>query len=107
RRRMADVFAEGDYFALPVLGARSSNVLAFMRTREERQVLVVVPRLCSAGSATGAAQGRPAIDPDFWADTGIVLPRRYIGIGLHDVLAGTDLCTREDGMLPLRDVLGG
>lgn len=106
RRRMAGVFAEGDYVALAVSGARRHNVLAFMRTWREQMIVVVVPRWCLAGSGTGAAQGRPTIDPDFWADTGIALPLRYRGIGMHDALAGTAFTTREDGMLPMTDVLG-
>jgi (1->4)-alpha-D-glucan 1-alpha-D-glucosylmutase len=107
RAEMAEVFAQGDYVALPVLGLRSANVLAFMRTWQEQLILIVVPRLCLPGVATAEARDRPAIDPQFWGDTGIVLPRRYMGVRLQDTLASTQLCSREDGMLPVADVFGG
>src|SRR5690606_14976688 len=94
RRRVAGVFEQGDYVALPVLGPKSANVLAFIRSREERMALVVVPRLCRMGIAVGAAQGRPEIDADFWGDTGIVLPRRYLGVRLHDALTGAAWAAR-------------
>lgn len=107
RSQMADVFAQGDYFALPVLGPRNTNVVAFMRAWQERMALIVVPRLCLAAIGTGAAQGRAAIDPAFWGETGIVLPRRYVGVPLHNALEGTELCTGADGKLPVAEVLRG
>jgi (1->4)-alpha-D-glucan 1-alpha-D-glucosylmutase len=107
RRRVAGVFEQGDYVALPVLGPKSANVLAFIRSREERMALVVVPRLCRMGIAVGAAPGRPEIDADFWGDTGIVLPRRYLGVRLHDALTGAAWAARETGMLRVAHVLGG
>lgn len=103
RRDVPNVFALGDYFCLPVLGAKSNHVLAFVRTWHDRHVFVLVPRLCSSG-VDMYGQGLPMIDPLFWEDTGVVLPRRYIGASLHDVLGGCSLQCAQDGVLRLADV---
>ncbi|RTZ45625.1 malto-oligosyltrehalose synthase [Candidimonas sp. SYP-B2681] len=104
RRDQIDVFALGDYFALPVLGLRSNHVLAFLRTWQDRGVFILVPRLCYAGVSSHHTQGIPLIDPLFWGNTGVVLPRRYIGAQLHDALRGTDIRCPSDGLLRMADV---
>lgn len=105
RRELSDVFACGSYLGLPVLGSKSKHVLAFLRAWQERQVLVVVPRLCSQGVAAHGGRELPLIDPIFWDDTAVVLPRRYIGAGLHDVLGGRRHQVGLDSRLLLSEVL--
>ncbi len=104
RRDQIEIFAHGDYFALPVLGARKNHVLAFLRTWQDRDVFILVPRLCYAGVSSHQSQGLPLIDPLFWGDTGVVLPRRYIAADLHDVLGGTKSRCPPDGLLRMADV---
>ncbi len=104
RRELPDVFAFGDYFCLPVLGAQSDHVLAFLRTWQDRHVFILVPRLCAKAVGAGKDNGLPMIDPGFWGDTGVVLPRRYIGASLSDVLGGSRRQCAADGVLRLADV---
>lgn len=107
RRELPDVFACGEYVCLPVLGDKRDHVLAFLRTWQAQQVVVVVPRVCSQGVAGHGSQGLPQIDPLFWNDTAVALPRRYIGAGLHDVLADRRHQVRPDSSLPLSEMLAG
>ncbi len=104
RRDFPNVFAFGDYFGLPVLGPQSKHVLAFLRTWQDKHVFVLVPRLCFSGVAMAGSRGLPLIDPLFWGDTGVVLPRRYIGASLQDVLGGCPRQCAADGTLRLADV---
>jgi (1->4)-alpha-D-glucan 1-alpha-D-glucosylmutase len=105
RRDMPGVFALGEYFILPVLGRRSAHVLAFMRSWQGQEVFVIAPRLCAAGIGAGPGRGLPAIDPAFWANTGIVVPRQYRGALLGDALRGTQYRCGADGLLRLDEVL--
>ena len=44
RRDDPELFAQGDYHALQVDGARKEHVFAFARTYEGRSCIVIVPR---------------------------------------------------------------
>lgn len=103
RRDMPEAFTQGDYFCLPVLGPKSRHVLAFLRTWHDNHVLVLTPRLCAQGVGVQGGQGLPQTNLAFWNDTGVVLPRRYIGASLHDVLTGRGRQCGPDGVLRLAD----
>ncbi|UYO93481.1 malto-oligosyltrehalose synthase [Pollutimonas sp. M17] len=107
RRRVPRVFSSGRYIALPVQGARQAHVLAFLLCGEGQHVLVVAPRLVAGGIDTASGGALPAISPDFWEDTALVLPRRHLGAALRDSLRGSVMRSGPDGTLRLADVLSG
>src|SRR3546814_16361497 len=88
-------------------GARSAHVLAFLLCHEDCHVIVVAPRLLASGIDTTSGDGAPKLAPDFWEDTGLVLPRRYLGAALHDGLADVIVGVSADGTLKLADGLSG
>jgi len=98
RRAQKEVFRAGSYVKLPVVGARSAHVLAFMRAYGEKKVLVAVPRLCARAMQEG---GLPAVNPFFWDDTAVVLPRgcRH---ELADALVEAPRRAAEDGSVPVQ-----
>jgi (1->4)-alpha-D-glucan 1-alpha-D-glucosylmutase len=55
RRGHADLFADGEYLPLEVVGVHPSHVCAFARRLRDRWVLVVAPRLCARLAATADA----------------------------------------------------
>jgi (1->4)-alpha-D-glucan 1-alpha-D-glucosylmutase len=63
RRTHSDLFAEGTYEALEVVGAREDHLCAFARRRGSKSVVVAVPRLVAALDA----------EPS-WGDTIVRLP---------------------------------
>jgi len=70
RKERADLFLRGEYLPVEVTGARARHVFAFLRRREERSLLVAVPRLTV--DATRKSPGR--IAADWWGDTVLRLP---------------------------------
>jgi (1->4)-alpha-D-glucan 1-alpha-D-glucosylmutase len=57
RRAHADLFADGEYVPLEIVGDRLAHVCAFARRLRERWVLLVAPRLCARLAATIEASG--------------------------------------------------
>ncbi|ARP82198.1 malto-oligosyltrehalose synthase [Bordetella genomosp. 8] len=112
RRDYADIFADGNYVPLPILGSRGANILAFLRCLEDRCVFVLAPRLCSLGlrgeagdDPSGPSTALPRIDGDFWDTTAVVLPHRYAGATLRDALSGRERRVGADSILPLAEAL--
>ena len=99
RREQPDLFAQGDYLPIEVVGKRKDHALAFQRSLENCTVVVVVPRLTSALS-------KPGIFPlgeASWEKTALILPKGAPA-RLKGVLAGTDI-EAEQGKLSLAKVL--
>lgn len=71
RASQVQLFDQGDYLPLGVTGAHAAQVLAFLRSRGDEQLLVIVPRL--AAGLLGE-HGRPHIPAQHWGDTAVVLP---------------------------------
>lgn len=69
RRRWREVFRDGDYLPLTVVGARTEHVCAFARRHGERIAITVVPRLLA--KLRGDLDEAAATD---WQDTRIELP---------------------------------
>jgi len=90
RRTHSDLFAEGTYEALEVVGAREDHLCAFARRRGSKSVVVAVPRLVAALDA----------EPG-WGDTIVRLPpasaQRWRNI-LTDAVVNT---AERDGSLTL------
>ncbi len=72
RRNHHELFADGTYTPLEVIGERASYLCAFLRQNGQgQQALVVVPRLV----ATLAERiERPPMGAELWGDTAIVMP---------------------------------
>jgi (1->4)-alpha-D-glucan 1-alpha-D-glucosylmutase len=112
RRTHAELFEQGGYVPLPVLGPRGDHVLAFVRCIQDRCVFTLVPRLCGLALRTEngddpdtAPTALPRIDPGFWDTTAVVLPHRYAGVTLRDALSGRERRVGADSILPLSEAL--
>ena len=66
-----ELFRQGSYQALEVLGSQAHNVLAFAREHGERRIIVIVPIRCSTLLENSAV---PMVDALRWGDTRVVLP---------------------------------
>jgi len=90
RRTHSDLFAEGTYEALEVVGAREDHLCAFARRRGSKNVVVAVPRLVVALDVEAG-----------WGDTIVRLPpasaQRWRNI-LTDAVVNT---AERDGSLTL------
>lgn len=86
RRANPDLFAYGAYLPLRVAGARSANLIAFMRRRNGSVAIALAPRLYARLDGT-----------DGWGDTRIELPRRIRLSSIDNVLDGATVQTRELG----------
>ncbi|MFQ5816647.1 MAG: malto-oligosyltrehalose synthase [Terriglobia bacterium] len=71
RRAHRELFLEGDYIPLHVLGARKENVCAFARRTAEDWALVVVPRL----PTKLVAAGKFPLGQKVWGTSGVIVPR--------------------------------
>jgi (1->4)-alpha-D-glucan 1-alpha-D-glucosylmutase len=97
RRRRRELFEQGDYVPLEVLGVRASHVLAFARTTPAGVAVTIAGRLfCGVHASTRRPIGR-----EIWQDTRVVLPdglartRKY-----RDVLSHTDVSVDEQFHVP-------
>ncbi|KIF60117.1 malto-oligosyltrehalose synthase [Pseudomonas fluorescens] len=66
-----ELFRQGSYQALEVLGSQAHNVLAFAREHGERRIIVIVPIRCAILLENSAV---PMVDALRWGDTRVVLP---------------------------------
>lgn len=73
RRRLAPLFATGDYRPVRIEGVMAPAMLAFVRRSAEAWALVVAPRL---GHRLPLQPGRPLLVEGGWQDTHLVLPDR-------------------------------
>ena len=77
RREKPELFADGDYVPLEVVGPASEHVVSFARIRGDQTAITVVPRLVTGLIAPTETPCRP----DIWSGTGIALgdirSRRY------------------------------
>jgi maltooligosyltrehalose synthase len=71
RRRHPELFAQGDYTPLEVIGPRAEHVSAFMRRYERSVVIAVVSRLFY--SMSGGELDR-AFDHSLWNGTRVKVP---------------------------------
>jgi (1->4)-alpha-D-glucan 1-alpha-D-glucosylmutase len=71
RHRYHDVFAQGSYVPIPVMGPYEKHVIAFARQLEQQMVLTVVPRFL----ADLIQPGEYPLAETVWADTVIEIPQ--------------------------------
>lgn len=76
RRKDPELFRDGAYVPLDVVGPRARHVVAFARTKEDRLAIAIAPRLCAA----------IASDKDAFKDTFVTLPDEVAELLHHGVL---------------------
>ena len=88
RAQWPEVFRDGDYLPLNVVGDKAAHVCAFARRFGERIAITVVPRLPVhlLGNELGLPTG-----PNVWGDTAIELPPDLSGVIYNNVLSGERL----------------
>lgn len=103
RRRLARLFAEGQYVPLAVTGANAKHVCAFTwqlpEDHSSEQVVVVVPRLLAQLATTGLPTDGEPVGPralwtaDTWGDTQVefMIPT---GHRLRNLFSGVELTAR-------------
>jgi (1->4)-alpha-D-glucan 1-alpha-D-glucosylmutase len=85
RRETPEMFADARYAPVKVLGPRAAHVVAFLRARGRRQLLVAAVRL--PGALVDGAR-TPTVPPSVWEGTHLVLPTPSRGA---ELLTGRDL----------------
>jgi (1->4)-alpha-D-glucan 1-alpha-D-glucosylmutase len=88
RRDDPELFAQGDYHALQVEGARKEHVLAFARTYQDRSCIVIVPRWTA--KLMEAANELP-LGERVWADTRVALGNGAQTSAMRDVLSDREV----------------
>ncbi len=93
RHRWDGLFRAGAYLPLASAGTRQEHVCAFVRERDDHQVVVVVPRLSTrllAEPEDAEASGTLRFKPGAWGDTVVLLPaapgRRYKNVFTGEVI---------------------
>ncbi|MGY2187643.1 Maltooligosyl trehalose synthase [compost metagenome] len=71
RAEHAELFRRGTYQPLEVLGSEAGRVLGFVREREGKRVIVIVPIRCAELLKNSAA---PHVNAPLWGDTRVKLP---------------------------------
>lgn len=72
RRELPQLFMEGSYTPLTIVGPQARHVLAFVRHWQDQSLLVVVPRLPAALLTMATV---PAIPTEAWQETHVQLER--------------------------------
>ena len=101
RQKNSDLFLEGDYLPLEVVGKKKDHAVAFQRRLKDRSAIVVIPRLTSALTKPGIFPlGKAA-----WGKTTLEMPKdspkRF-----RSVLTAQDIESSQ-GKLPLASVFSG
>ncbi|MDB5838910.1 MAG: treY, partial [Herminiimonas sp.] len=79
RAREPELFAGGDYIPLAVEGARSPNVIAFLRRHQDHAAITVTTRFPAgitdiANLAIDETSAEPSVPESAWEDTMLILP---------------------------------
>jgi (1->4)-alpha-D-glucan 1-alpha-D-glucosylmutase len=102
RARHAELFRDGAYLPLRVVGAQADHVCAFARSWVGRSIVVVAPRLFASLPAAGAA---PPLGPEVWQDTAIELEALPPLDRVTCVLVGQTLTIGAGRRIMLREAL--
>lgn len=98
RRREPELFQNGEYIPLQVIGQHAKNVVAFARRYQDRAVMVAVPRLCA--QLTNGEMRLPC-GPEVWQDTRIQVSEKK----LRNVFTG-QMVETPGNEVPLSWILG-
>jgi len=91
----AQLFRDGEYIPLRVIGEHAANVCAFARQHRGNVALTIVPRLYLR--LLGEREEMP-VGPAVWGDTMVELPKQFdTSIALRNCLDGTPVATEQTG----------
>ncbi|RJQ56795.1 MAG: malto-oligosyltrehalose synthase [Nitrospiraceae bacterium] len=105
RRVNRELFEEGEYVPLDVEGLLKDHVCAFARKKEDKTIVVAVPRLLTRLVPPGS----PPLGEEVWHDTCIVIPFEEREMVYRSVFTGENAAVAgRDGrqVLRLSDVFG-
>jgi (1->4)-alpha-D-glucan 1-alpha-D-glucosylmutase len=105
RRSHPGLFATGDYFPAPTLGAKRTHVFGFVRRQGNYGAIVILPRLLVQLLSDG--QEAP-VGERVWQDTKMLVPGVELQWSWRNVFTGEPVTfTREDGqpLLAVAEVL--
>ena len=94
RAAREELFREGSYIPLKVIGERATHVLAYARKRGDDVAIVAVPRLCLR--LLGERHRLP-LGPEVWGDTRIELPRKIAGTAFRNEMTGKPVAVEATG----------
>jgi (1->4)-alpha-D-glucan 1-alpha-D-glucosylmutase len=99
RRAHEQLFREGSYVPLKVLGEHGAHVLAYGRKNGDSVAIVAVPRLCLRLMSKQGAENRGGLPlgAQIWADTQIEIPRKLAGSTFNNVMTQRPVETGNDG----------
>jgi (1->4)-alpha-D-glucan 1-alpha-D-glucosylmutase len=106
RNMNKDLFEQGEYLPLEVMGEKRDNVCAFMRRTGNAKAVVIVPRFFTQ-LVPGA--GDPPLGEAVWKDSFIVIPMAEPGAIYRNIFTGESLTARyhnDANALLLSEVLG-
>ena len=102
RKSYSDLFQDGEYIPLQVVGQRQEHICAFARRRGRRCALVVIPRLLTKLVGVGVIP----VGQDVWGEDLLLLPNNASERWLN-ILTGENLkVSGAEKRLPLFDILG-
>ena len=85
RKQHPELLRRGEYLPVAVDGCKANHIVAFIRSFEDTEALVIVPRLvsCLLGEVDG-----PPIGSEIWKDTHLLLPACSCSKVYRNVLSG-------------------
>ena len=96
RGEARELFCQGDYAALAVVGERREHVVAFVRRHGESAALVAVPRLNFT-----MLNGEPRLArAEDWGDTRLRVPQELCGRQLRNALTGESVTVKNIQGMP-------
>ena len=98
RREERELFAQGTYAPLRVIGERHRHIIAFARSLRECTVIAVAGRFF----AQPGADARPPVGRETWSDTAVVLRKHVAATHYREILTGRTVASEErDGAIVL------
>jgi (1->4)-alpha-D-glucan 1-alpha-D-glucosylmutase len=102
RHANRELFEEGAYVPLSASGPQCGHVCAFARTGEERQAIVIAPRLMAT---LLSGQLKLPVGNETWSDTMLTVRSVSPAKQLQNVLTDESVQVSEEGRLRVGDVL--
>ncbi|WP_085725232.1 malto-oligosyltrehalose synthase [Pseudomonas sp. R37(2017)] len=93
RAEHAELFRRGTYQALEVVGSQAHRVLGFIREREGKRAIVIVPIRCAELLENSA---EPRVHAPQWGDTRVKLPFTVPGENLKGLFSGVTVTNHRE-----------
>lgn len=88
RRSRPELFSNGTYVPLELLGERTEQVCAFARLEQDQAVVAAVPRLVTRLCADA---NRPPVGPEIWSESWMTVPSWSARTHYRNLLTGETL----------------